>query len=370
MEIKRGRLATLGLALGMLVPPALAAPAAPTIAPYTHIFLIIEENHTYDQIIGNKAAPNFNRLAKLYGIATNFYAERHPSEPNYIAMLGGDTFGIADDDAYWCKRGQTQARGCDNVNAKEYVDHTIAARSLMDQLEERHLTWKGYFEDLPGAGAGDDRWPSPQAPARDKPHSLYAVKHNGFMFFKHVQDDPARAQKIVGFDQLERDLLSGALPNYAHIVPNQCNDMHGLHGANVPGDCMKSEDDKLIGASDAHMAALVAKIMGAKFWANQQENNAIVVTFDENDAGRPDSHGDGCCGSLAGDRNNPGGGWIPTIVISNHGVRSVTDDMPHNHYSLLRTTQEAFGIKEYLGHAGDEAKGVHSMTKLFAVKTR
>ncbi len=63
---------------------------------------------------------------------------------------------------------------------------------------------------------------------------LYAVKHNGFMFYKTVQDDPQRAQKIVGFDVLTRDAANGTLPNYAHIVPNQCNDMHGLVGANVP----------------------------------------------------------------------------------------------------------------------------------------
>src|SRR5262249_9213057 len=101
------------LALGAALAPM--AEAAPKVPPYAHIYLIIEENHTFDQIIGKDYASNFNKLAKQYGLATNFYGERHPSEPNYIAMLGGDTFGIADDDAYWCKKGQAWSKNCDNA---------------------------------------------------------------------------------------------------------------------------------------------------------------------------------------------------------------------------------------------------------------
>ena len=67
---------------------------------YDHIFVIIEENHTFDEIIGNKAAPSLNRLARDYGLATEFFGEVHPSEGNYVAMVGGDSFGIHDDDAY------------------------------------------------------------------------------------------------------------------------------------------------------------------------------------------------------------------------------------------------------------------------------
>ena len=62
--------------------------------------------------------------------------------------------------------------------------------------------------------------------SRGSPAQLYAAKHNGFVNFRNVQQDPARAAKIVDFDALDRD-LDRAMPNYAHIVPNQCNDMHG-----------------------------------------------------------------------------------------------------------------------------------------------
>src|ERR1044071_498461 len=98
---------------------------------YEHIILIIAENHGYDQIIDKTAAPDkqlaphINKLANDYGLATNYYGIVHPSKANYIAMIGGNTFGIHDDDSY--------------------RDHTLSKRSLADQLNEQNLTWKGYY---------------------------------------------------------------------------------------------------------------------------------------------------------------------------------------------------------------------------------
>ena len=89
--------------LMFLAAAASAAAAEGPIPRYDHIFVIIEENHTFDEVIGNKAAPNLNRLAETYGLATEFFAEVHPSEGNYVAMVGGNSFGIHDDDAYWRK---------------------------------------------------------------------------------------------------------------------------------------------------------------------------------------------------------------------------------------------------------------------------
>src|SRR5215472_2331479 len=63
---------------------------------YDHILVIIAENQGFDQIIGKSYAPNINQLAAAYGLTTNYYGVVHPSEANYIAMIGGDTFGIHD----------------------------------------------------------------------------------------------------------------------------------------------------------------------------------------------------------------------------------------------------------------------------------
>jgi len=211
------------------------------------------------------------------------------------------------------------------------------------------------------------RWPTADKPVAGVPAQLYAAKHDGFVNFRNVQQDPARSSKIVGFDALYRDLAAGDLPNYAHIVPNQCNDMHGRdEGPDVPVDCRKTNPQGLIARGDRVIGELVGRVMACAAWRGV-DNSAIVITFDEND--KEERHGpdQGCCGNDAGSAANSGGGHIPTVVITNHGPRGVIDDTPYNHYSLLRTTEAAFGIDEYLGHAADERGGVVTMAALFAV---
>ncbi len=319
------------------------------IPKYDHIFVIIEENKAYNQIIGSSNAPTINKLAQTYGAATNFYAEVHPSEANYIAMLGGDTFGIHDDDAFFCEPNSTK-QFCKRSVKPGYVDHTVKAKSLMEQLESKGLTWKGYFEDIPSPG-------SKEIVSTGKIPWLYAVKHNGFLNFKNVQDDPNIKQKIVGFDQLAADLSSENLPNYSHIVPNQCNEMHGL------AECRGT--DKLIQTGDAVIGKLVNQITSSKIWKSAG-NNAIVITWDEDD-GSDRNKVQGCCSGFdPNSKANFGGGHIATVVITNHGAKGVVDNTHYNHYSLLRTTEDAFGIYEYLGYANDTSNGVKPMTRLFA----
>ena len=182
-----------------------------------------------------------------------------------------------------------------------------------------------------------------------QPTELYAVKHTGFIQFRSVQDDPTLATKIVGFEQLDRDLATGQVPNYAHIVPNQCNEMHGRDGRNVPPDCRFDNDqgrisprrqgDRRVGQQDPGLADLVG--------AGQHGDRHHLGRGRRSARKRPSRQG--CCGYDPDSPANFGGGHIPTIVITNHGPRGVTDDTPYNHYSLLRTTEDAFCIGEYLG---------------------
>src|SRR5215467_4301337 len=121
--------------MGAVALASLPVSSADTAIPrYSHIFVIIEENHTTDEIIGNPAAPNLTRLAREYGFASNFFAVSHPSEPNYIALVGGDTFGISDDDAFYCQP-RAQRWGCEKSGRKDYVDHSITGENLATQLE-------------------------------------------------------------------------------------------------------------------------------------------------------------------------------------------------------------------------------------------
>ncbi|HEX4861474.1 MAG TPA: hypothetical protein VFV07_09570, partial [Rhizomicrobium sp.] len=106
------------LAAAVLAP--MCASAAAVMPHYSHIFVVILENHTTDEIIGNAAAPTLTRLSKEYGFASNYYGIRHPSEPNYVALVGGDTFGIADDDAVDCKAG-IKTPECEKSWRPDYV---------------------------------------------------------------------------------------------------------------------------------------------------------------------------------------------------------------------------------------------------------
>jgi phosphatidylinositol-3-phosphatase len=283
----------------LLLGIALLAAAVP---PYKHIFVIILENKNFSTILDPAAAPNISGFAKTYGNATNFFAEAHPSEPNYIALVSGDTFGVTDD-GY----------------------HTFAAPNLASQLGEAGLPWKGYYESIPAPGSDAAR------------AGLYAFKHSGFMNFASVRNDPDRSAHIVGFDQLERDLGAETLPAFALIVPNLCNDMHGAPSC--------PDDAALIRRGDTAVGQIVRKIQATAAW-NSSDNVAIVITFDESE-----------------NKTEPGGGHIPTIVITNHGPRNKSDNTAYTHYSLLRTIEDALGIHQYLGHAA-EAK---PMTPLFGV---
>ena len=326
-----------------------ATPADKVIPKYEHIFVIVEENKGYNQIIANPNAPNINQLAKTYGLASNFYGMVHPSEANYITMLGGSTFGIHDDDAYYCQPGHGD-RFCSNSKHTGYANHTIASKSLLDQLEQKGLTWKGYFEDIPAPGSKAVVSPSVV-------RALYAVKHNGFMSFKKVQDDPAIGNKIVPLNQLTTDLQSGKVPHYSHIIFNQCHEMHGLP------EC--SELQKLIQTADTLVGQTVNQITHSTLWSSTG-NNAIIITWDEDNNPGTKTETQGCCGYDPKSPANFGGGHIATVVITSHGPRGVLDRTPYNHNSLLRTTENAFGIYEYLNGAGATEQGVKPMTSLFA----
>jgi phosphatidylinositol-3-phosphatase len=337
---------------------------------YSHIFMIIEENKEVGQVMSHPQwAPAIHRLAAEYGQASEFYAETHPSEGNYIAMLGGDTFEIQDDDAYFCKP-HLKNTFCANSDAPNYVDHSLKARSLMDQLAKKGLSWKAYLEDIPSPGSLMPLWPTKDHALKGLPSNLYAAKHNGFVSFKNVEDEKgSQLQKqLVGFAQLDADLAADHLPNYAHIVPNQCNEMHGLSARSNPDvapDCDEAADlAGLIRRGDAEIGLLVGMIQRSKVW-NDSGNTAIVITFDENDSDDRTTGPQGCCGYEPSSVANYGGGHILTLVVTNHGPRHIIDPTPYNHYSLLRTTEAAFGIDEYLGHAADAVKGVVTMTPLF-----
>jgi len=279
---------------------------------YDHIFVIVDENKDLNRIVGRSPAPAINAIALEYGYASHYDAVAHPSEPNYVALVGGDTFGIHDDGAF--------------------TTNAVDAPSVAAQLDAAHLTWKGYYEDIPAPGSLATR------------AGLYASKHSGFLNFTGVQHDAKRAEHLVGFDQFEGDTASNRLPNFALIVPNLCNDMHGAMGSDVPSDCWTINTSALIARGDKAFKEIVDRLTATSVWKSSA-NVAIVLVFDEDDGGGTEG----------------GGGRVPAIVMTNHGPRRFVDATPYTHYSLLRTIEEAFGLAP-LAHAQEATP----MTPLFS----
>jgi hypothetical protein len=269
---------------------------------YDHVFLVIMENEGYQQVIGNSYAPILNALAGDYGLATNYRGVADPSEPNYVAMLGGDFFGISSDDPYW------------------FQGHTISAANLMSQLEQAGLSWKGYFQNMPYPGYRGYCYPDKCNGIPDA-DTQYVSKHNGIVNFANLQT-PTELAKMFPFTQLSADLAAGRVPSFSYIVPDECDDMHG-----APPWCVDSDNTNtvqqswLIAHGDKFVGDVVNQITSSSIW--QSGRNAIIITFDE--------------GTTATSQ-------VATIVITNHGPRGVTDNTSYNHYSLLASLQQTFGL--------------------------
>jgi hypothetical protein len=334
----------------MVIPTVSTASASESksgIPRYQHIVEIMMENTSYATIIGNSNAPQINALANEYGLATNYFGVTHPSEPNYVASVGGSFFGIQDDNQFYCTAAlATTDPNCTGTT----VNHTISAQSIADQLTAAGKTWRGYFQGLPptpAPGTLVTSGPNANGPYTYKyPSSsvaLYASKHNPFVNFVGTQNDLAN---MVPDTQLSTDLATGNLANYSLVVPDQCHDMHGT------GGCTSTTG--LIAAGDAYVGTTVSQIMSSRVW--REGNNAIVITWDEDDFSDSGLPGTGCCGA------DPGGGHVVTIVITNKQHDHVTDNTAYNHYSLLRTMEDAFGLP-HLANAGSSS--VTPMTSLF-----
>jgi phospholipase C len=315
-------LAALGIAT-----PAGAAPG--TSGRYDHVFVIVDENHGFSDVIGNPAAPNLNALAARYGLATGYFGVAHPSEPNYVGLLGGDTFGVADDNPYYLNR--------------------VTAPSLVSQLDHAGIGWKAYLQGSPHPGYQGICYPANCNGSPDK-DPLYVSKHNGIPNFS-TSLNPADWSRQVPVEQLAADVEHGTVPVFNWVIPDECHDQHGDPPYCIDGgDPFDPQDQRLVASGDAYLGHLVDTITSGGFWA--KGNNAIVITYDEGDDDA------GCCGT------KPGGGQVATVVVTSHGPRGLRDGTPYNHYSLLKTIQANFGLG-CLAHSCDAQ--VTPMSRLFAV---
>jgi phosphatidylinositol-3-phosphatase len=303
------RIAAAFVAAGLIasqVGIATAADSRATLKNFQHVWVVMMENTGYGALIGNPNAPWINATAATDGLAKNAYGVTHPSQPNYVAITSGSTNGVVNDN-----------------------DITVDVPNIVDQLAAHGKTWHDYQQSLSLCTT---------KLAHACGNQLYERKHNPFVSYLDVQSNPARMANVVDLSQLDTDLASGNVADYNFIAPDQCHDMHG-RAATAADPCDFSQVQSLIATGDTFLKDLVGKITSSPSWNG---NSVIFITWDESDftGSGPFGFGDtsGCCDA------NPGGGHVVTLTISHSANAPRQSSVAYNHYSILTTIQQGWGL--------------------------
>ena len=244
------------------------APKRAALPSFNSIYVIVMENKEYGSVVGNPQLPYINSLIAQYGLATNYDAVTHPSQPNYLALLSGSTQGVTDDGV-----------------------HEVNGPNLLDQIEAKGRTWRVYEQNLPG-GCFTGATAS----------GGYARRHDPAMSFTQISGSPSRCANITDLTNFDPNAA-----NFEFIVPNTCNDMH---------NCGAPEGDRFL-------KSFVPGILASRAW---KQGGVLFIVWDE------------------GTSNLGGGGRVPLLVISNQVAAGFKSALPHNHYSLVRTIEDAWGL--------------------------
>ena len=404
-----------------------------------HVFVIVMENHGYQQIIGNPNEPFLNSLIARgkVSLARNYFAVGHPSLTNYLEIVGGSNFGVrSDNPPNWgsttctpnIQSGLVNAdadappppgvlietdaicpiAGIGTDSATPAVDtwnettpgvfnyladldgiesvpaaHTVG-ETIADQLVRVGKSWKSYQESLSLGSPFGVNYSNGTATNLTDFSTLapltsadvvqaYAVKHNPFAYFKNVQDggwNDNSLKNVVGFDGprgFYADLASGDVPNFAFVVPNQCNDQHGRGNGDAfcafdpglpPGDVTTGTqaglNPGLIQQGDSTIERLVLAIHASPAW--HEGRSAIVIVWDENDYS-------GLLNATTGlfPRQNQNT-VVLTVETNSPNFTAASSNTYYTSFSLLKSLEAAFELP-CLNHACDA--GVSAMTDLF-----
>jgi phosphatidylinositol-3-phosphatase len=374
-------LATLASSTQAIQVATAPARASPRIA---HVFIVMLENEGYRVTFEETSPATYlNHLKHQGAFVRNYFGTSHLSLGNYIALISGQAPNPATE--YDCRQftefvatgitadGQAVGTGC---------VYPASVRTIAIQLQAKGLTWKAYMEDMgnnparEGATCGHPQIGTPDNTQQAQIGDQYASRHDPFVYFHGIIDTPSCAQHVVNLRELNPDLKSiDTTPNYVFIAPNLCNDGHDGGGRS---QCVDGAPGGLVSA-DKFLQNLVPEIVSSPAF---RRDGLLIITFDESDIeadydtsthAMSLSNGDAaaCCNELPGPNVpayqagagvartaingpgliGPGGGRVGAVMLSPFIDPGTVSEVPYNHYSLLRSVEDIFGL-DHLGFAG------------------
>jgi hypothetical protein len=387
-----------------------------------HVFVIMLENKDYADTFGTSTQDPYlqKTLVPMGALLTQYYGTGHASLDNYLSLISGQaaTVDTADDCITRSSNGggnfndmmEAGTAPQNQVISSGGCVYPAHVKTLANQLTDAHLSWKGYMEDMgndparesaacghPPIGLGTDRTNAAEAPSPAVPKGdAYATRHNPFVYFHSIIDDESDcAKRVVNLGALNSDLRTKrSTANLVFITPNLCNDGHDGSGTGEAGKTCADGKPGGLASADAFLRVWVPKILAAPAY---KEDGLLIITFDESSYARmttTDSAsgkttmsivfpGTSCCNQRPGPnleharpssfafKDTPtlrqeivfkgfGGDRIGAVLLSPFVKQSSTSDTPYNHYSLLRSLEDIFGLHEHLGYAeNDDASGYH-----------
>lgn len=266
---------------------AIAAASSVAIAQVpqsAHVVIVVEENHSYSQIIGNSSMPYFNSLAQKYGLAVNYYANTHPSIGNYFMLTTGQI--ITNNDTY---------------------SGTVSANNFVRAALTSGVSWKAYAESLPYTGyMGGDAYP-------------YSKHHNPVSFFTDVVNSSSEKYNVVPFTRFAQDLANHTFPKFSFVIPNMHNNMH-----DCPTGMSTCSDSQKAAAADYWLKTKIAPLLAS---SDFQKSGLLIITWDEGKQSDT-SHG---------------GGRVATVLIGPKVKRGYKSAKFYQEQSLLKTILRALG---------------------------
>jgi hypothetical protein len=343
--------------------PANSSPGASSskLPPIKHVFVIMLSEEPYAAVFGpSSTAPYLAQTLERSGeLLVRYYGVAHQQLPGGIALLSGQgpTPATASDCPVYTDIAPGTVGGSEQV-AGEGCVYPSTTQTLAGQLSAKHLTWRAYVQgmDEPASTGGGCAHPPAGAPdpssAASPAGQPYATFRNPLVYFHSVIDSPACASDDVGLSAMSADLAKPkSTPSLSYIVPDRCHDAS-------PGPCPGGAAGGLP-AANGFLEQVVPEIVHSKAY---KQGGLLLITVDEAPSTGEFADSSSCCaqprfpnlpppaGAAAG-LPAEGGGQVGALLLSPFVKPHTTSQEQFNHYSMLRTIEDLFGLK-HLGYAG------------------